>query len=88
MKTKALISCTVAVHLICAFVYAYAKSRFSRYAAHANIAGDVTVVEPVIPKFPDHCKYLLIGAGLASLSAFKAIKTQDPKAKVVYNSLC
>ena len=52
------------------------------------IAGDVTVVEPVIPKFPDHCKYLLIGAGLASLSAFKAIKTQDPKAKVNNHSLC
>ena len=39
--------------------------------------------EPVLPKgFPDHCPYLLIGAGLASLNAFKAIKTHDPKAKV------
>ena len=34
-ETKALISCTVTVQLlICAFVFAYAKSRFSHYAAH------------------------------------------------------
>ena len=29
-KTKALISCAVTAQLICAFVFAYAKSRFSR----------------------------------------------------------
>ena len=29
-KTKALISCEVTVQLICAFVFAYEKSRFSR----------------------------------------------------------
>ena len=28
-KTKALISCAATMQLICAFVYAYAKSRFS-----------------------------------------------------------
>ena len=35
-KTKALISCavTVAAMLICAFVFAYAKSRFSHDTAH------------------------------------------------------
>ena len=39
-KTKALISCAVVtVHLICAFVFAYAKSRFSHDAAH--IEGDL-----------------------------------------------
>ena len=31
-KTKALISCTVSVQLICAFVFALAKSRFSHDA--------------------------------------------------------
>ena len=33
-KTKALMSCAVTVQLICAFVFAYAKSRFSYDAAH------------------------------------------------------
>ena len=32
-KTKALISCTVTARLICTFVFAYAKSRFSHEAA-------------------------------------------------------
>ena len=32
-KTKALISCMVTAQLICAFVVAYAKSRFSHEAA-------------------------------------------------------
>ena len=32
-KTKALFSCAVTVQLICAFVFAYAKSRFSHDAA-------------------------------------------------------
>ena len=33
MKTKVLISCAVTAQLICVFVYAYAKSRFSYNAA-------------------------------------------------------
>ena len=33
-KTKALISCAVTAQLICAFVFAYAKIRFSHDAAH------------------------------------------------------
>ena len=33
-KTKALISCAVTAQLICAFVFAYAKNRFSHYKAH------------------------------------------------------
>ena len=35
-KTKALISCAVTVQLICAFVFAYAKSRFSHYVAQID----------------------------------------------------
>ena len=34
MKTKVLISCAVTAQLICVFVFAYAKSRFSHDAAH------------------------------------------------------
>ena len=34
MKTKALISFAVTAKLICVFVFAYAKSRFSHDAAH------------------------------------------------------
>ena len=36
-KTKVLISCTVTMQLICAFVFAYAKSRFSHDAAHIKV---------------------------------------------------
>ena len=34
VKTKALISCVVAVQLICTFVFVYAKIRFSHDVAH------------------------------------------------------
>ena len=33
-KTKALISCAVTAQLICVFVFAYAKTRFSHDEAH------------------------------------------------------
>ena len=33
-KTRARISCTITARLICAFVFAYAKSRFSHDKAH------------------------------------------------------
>ena len=33
-KTKALISCAITAQLICTFVFAYLKSRFSHDAAH------------------------------------------------------
>ena len=36
MKTKALISCAVTAQLICVFVFAYAKSRFSHDTAHIS----------------------------------------------------
>ena len=36
MKTKALISFVVTAKLICVFVFAYAKSRFSHDAAHLS----------------------------------------------------
>ena len=36
-KTKALISCAVTVQLICVFVFAYAKSRFSHDVAHIKV---------------------------------------------------
>ena len=37
-KTKALISCTVTAQLICVFVFAYVKSRFSHDAAHSKFS--------------------------------------------------
>ena len=36
-KTKELISCAVTAQLICVFVFAYAKSRFSHDTAHCII---------------------------------------------------
>ena len=38
-KTKALISCAVTAQLICVFVFAYAKSRFSHNEAQFMISG-------------------------------------------------
>ena len=35
-KTKVLISCAVTMQLICVFVFAYAKRRFSHDAAHLD----------------------------------------------------
>ena len=37
-KTKALTSFAVTAKLICAFVFAYAKSRFSQDAAHMRVS--------------------------------------------------
>ena len=34
-ETKAMISCTIIAQLICVFVFAYKKSRFSHEAAHS-----------------------------------------------------
>lgn len=35
---------------------------------------------------PKHVPYLLIGAGTSSFAAFRAIKSRDPKAKVIHFS--
>jgi programmed cell death 8 (apoptosis-inducing factor) len=32
---------------------------------------------------PEHVTYLLVGAGTASFSAYRAIKAMDPKAKIL-----
>ena len=37
LKTKMLISCTITTQLICPFVFAYAKTRFSHYVAHIHL---------------------------------------------------
>ncbi|XP_052795331.1 apoptosis-inducing factor 1, mitochondrial-like [Mya arenaria] len=36
-----------------------------------------------VPDYPSHVPYLLIGGGVASLEAYKAIRTKDPTAKVL-----
>ena len=40
-KTKALINCTVTAQLICSFVFAHAKGRFSRDAAQTYLFDSV-----------------------------------------------
>ena len=40
-KTMALSSCAVTAHLICVFVFAYAKNRFSHDATHISVAAQV-----------------------------------------------
>ena len=46
-KTKALISCAVTAQLICGFVFAYAKSRFSHDVAHIIL--QESKLKPFIP---------------------------------------
>ena len=49
VKTKALISFAVTVKLICVFVFAYAKSRFSHDVAHYfNKAADKLWLQTVV----------------------------------------
>ena len=45
-KTKALISFAVTVKLICVFVFAYAKCRFSHNAAHIISLVSISVTDP------------------------------------------
>ena len=45
MKTKALISCAVTAQLICVFVFAYAKRRFSHNEAQKNELKKVRMIE-------------------------------------------
>ena len=47
VKTKALISCKVTAQLICAFVFAYAKIRFSHDVAHIVIYLAIWALPPV-----------------------------------------
>ena len=56
MKTKALISFTVTGKLICVFVFAYAKSRFSHDAAQIIQPGEQLAVDLVViyPAGPAH----------------------------------
>ena len=42
-KTKVLISCAVTEQLICTFVFAYAKCKFSHDAAHTWVTLNPTV---------------------------------------------
>ena len=44
-KTKALISCAVTAHLICVFVCAYAKIRFSHDKAHIVLSESTLFAE-------------------------------------------
>ena len=52
-KTKALISFAVTAKLICVFVFAYAKSRFSQDAAHIR---NVFMPENALPTAKDSMK--------------------------------
>ena len=51
VKTKALISCAISVHLICVFVFAYAKGRFSHNEAHIQMLSCLPVVDIQVPVF-------------------------------------
>ena len=50
---------------------------FSTLASPAEVRPPV-----VLPEIPEHATYLLIGAGTASFAALRAIRANDPKAKV------
>ena len=38
--------------------------------------------ENFLPDIPSYAQYLIVGGGTAAMSAFKAIRGKDPKAKV------
>ncbi|XP_063615112.1 apoptosis-inducing factor 1, mitochondrial-like isoform X2 [Penaeus indicus] len=70
-----------------------AESELIKEAAVAEASSNLekandTVVTPVkseaaAPSVPEHVPYLIIGAGTASVAAFRAIKAKDAKAKVL-----
>ena len=43
-----------------------------------------SVQEKFLPDIPTHAQYLIVGGGTAAMSAFKAIRANDPTAKVSY----
>lgn len=43
---------------------------------------EIIKIPPTSAEIPDQVPYLLVGGGTASFSAFRAIKSADPKAKV------
>ncbi len=40
-------------------------------------------IEKVLPEIPNYAQYLIVGGGTAAMSAFKAIRANDPKARVL-----
>ncbi|XP_055894025.1 apoptosis-inducing factor 1, mitochondrial-like isoform X1 [Biomphalaria glabrata] len=50
---------------------------------------DATTVKPgetdwsLLPEVPEETQYLIVGAGTAAFGAFRAIKSRDPKAKIL-----
>lgn len=41
--------------------------------------------EKFLPEIPSHAQYLIVGGGTAAMSAFKAIRANDPTARVILN---
>jgi apoptosis-inducing factor 1 len=60
------------------FFYLYAL----QFAAKTRAPVTKTPSDPA--KIPSKVPYLLIGGGTASFAAFRAIKSRDPKAKVIF----
>ena len=63
-KTKALISCAVTAQLICVFVFAYARSRFSHDAA--QMVKNVHILDKelhVVYLSQHQCKQIVLGNG-------------------------
>ena len=60
MKTKALISFAVTAKLICVFVFAYAKSRFSLDAAHLIVIFQKLKQNPKLKVFIETSKAICL----------------------------
>ena len=65
-KTKVQISCTVTLQLICTFVFAYSKSRFSHDAAHLSCFPDL-IHEQILPDRDIKMKGKVTWAGKTSM---------------------
>lgn len=45
----------------------------------------VSETAPPAPALPAHVPYLIIGAGTAAFAAYRAIRSNEPKAKACFN---
>ena len=59
-NTKVLISCMVTAQLFCAFVFAYAKSRFSHDAAHMVAISKIVVIQVIVQNEEKHVSSMMI----------------------------
>lgn len=59
------------------------KSEAKATSSETSSSGVEKDKQNFLPEIPSHAQYLIVGGGTAAMSAFKAIRAKDPKAKVI-----